>query len=312
MDLLNLLESFVRVIDNGSLSGGARQRHISQPAMSQQLNLLEAQVGQELVFRSNKGVQPTAAGKIVYEHAQAMLRQSAQMFEELQEQVGAERGSLIVSVSQPMGSDIITPMIFDLRKEYPDLSISIRMEDELIDVVREGIDLAVRTGVPGETSGVVRKVAVAETCLVASSDFLAKHGMPRIPEALADLNYIQYRTEIPVSSLALLKRGQKHVVDIKSEFVAGHPQVMAQALLNSVGFTRMPLFMLRGLEEAGALQRILPDYQCEEKPIYLVYPSREALTRKTEIFIAAMLERFRDVPGIKLVGQQPIQFARPA
>ncbi|KZL16956.1 LysR family transcriptional regulator [Pseudovibrio sp. Ad26] len=312
MDLLNLLESFVRVIDNGSLSGGARQRHISQPAMSQQLNLLEAQVGQELVFRTNKGVKPTVAGKIVYEHAQKMLRQSALMFEEVQDQAAAESGSLVVSVSQAMGADIITPLIFDLRKQYPDLSVSIKMDDDLIDVVQTGIDLAIRTGITGDTSGISRKIAIVETCLAASPDYLAKHGMPQTPEALSDLNYIQYRYEKLVSSLDMFRHGQKQVVALKSEFVAGHPQVMVQALLNSVGFTRMPLFMMRDFEANGQLQRLLPDYQCEEKPVYLVYPSRDAVTRKTEIFIDAMIERFRDAPGIRLVGQKPVQIAQPA
>ncbi|EEA93628.1 transcriptional regulator, LysR family [Pseudovibrio sp. JE062] len=312
MDLLNLLESFVRVIDNGSLSGGARQRHISQPAMSQQLNLLEGQVGQELVFRTNKGVKPTAAGKIVYEHAQKMLRQSAQMFEDVQEQVAAESGSLVVSVSQPMGGDIITPLIFDLRKDYPDLSVSIRMEDQFIDVVEDGIDLAIRTGATGDTSGFSRKIAIVETCMAASPDYLARHGVPQIPEALSELNYIQYRNEKLVDSLELFRHGKRHEVCVNSEFVAGHPQVMVQALLNSVGFTRMPLFMMQDYEDTGQLQRLLPDYQCEEKPVYLVYPSREAMTRKAEIFIEAMIERFKDVAGIRLVGQKPVQLAQPA
>lgn len=312
MDLLNLLESFVRVIDHGSMSGGARRRHISQPAMSQQLHLLEARVGHELVFRTNKGVKPTAAGKIVYEHAQKMLRQSASMFEEVQEQTAAESGSFVVSVSQPMGSDIITPLIFDLRKQYPDLSISIRMEDDLIDVVQDGIDLAIRTGATGDTAGISRKVAISETCLVASPEYLAKHGMPQDPEALSHLNYIQYRNEKQVSSLDLFREGTRHVVPLHSGFVAGHPQVMLQALLNSIGFTRMPVFMMRDLEVTGRLQRVLPEYECEEKPVYLVYPSREAMTRKAEIFIEAMLERFREAPGIRLVGQKPVQLAQPA
>ncbi|GHB28400.1 LysR family transcriptional regulator [Pseudovibrio japonicus] len=311
MDLLNLLESFVRVIDHGSLSGGARQRHISQPAMSQQLHLLEAQVGRELVFRTNKGVKPTAAGKIVYDHAQKMLRQSAQMFEEVQEQAAAESGSFVVSVSQPMGSDIITPLIFDLRRQYPDLSISIRMEDDLIDVVRDDIDLAIRTGVTGDTSGITRKVAISETCLVASADYVSKHGVPQVPEDLSDLKYIQYRNEKPVNSLQLFRDGKKHEVGVYSEFAAGHPQVMVQALLNSIGFTRMPLFMMRDYVKTGQLQRLLPDYECEEKPVYLVYPSREAMTRKAEIFIEAMLERFRGAHGIRLVGQKPGQLAQP-
>ncbi|KZL17310.1 HTH-type transcriptional regulator DmlR [Pseudovibrio axinellae] len=310
MDLLNLLESLVRVIDSGSLSAGARLRKISQPAMSQQLTLLEAHFQQELVFRTNKGIQPTPAGKLIYEHARLLLLQTTKMYSEVEELSGAERGALVISVSQPLGAEIVTPLMFELRKTYPDLAISLRIEDRFVDVVKDGVDLAIRTGDIGFTAGISRRIGTIDTCLVASPDYLAKVRVPEEPFELSAFNYIQYQDGNDVTSLELSRDGRTVMVPVQVGFIAGHPQVMMQALLNGVGYTRVPIFMVQSLLEAGTLVRILPEYSCEEKPTYLVYPSRDTLSRRTEIFIEALIERLRHIKGVRLAGQRTLAAAQ--
>ncbi|WP_093184742.1 LysR family transcriptional regulator [Pseudovibrio sp. Tun.PSC04-5.I4] len=312
MDLLNLLDSFVRVVDSGSLSGGARLRKISQPAMSQQLTMLEAHFEQELVFRTNKGTQPTPAGKLIYEHARLLLLQTTKMYSEIEELSGAEHGALVLSVSQPLGAEVVTPLMFELRKTYPDLAISLRMEDGLVDVIRDGVDLAIRTGDIGFTSGISRRIATIDTCLVASPEYLAKVQIPEDPFDLTPLNYIQYQDGNRVDSLELRRDGKVHSVPVQVGFIAGHPQVMVQALLNGVGYTRMPVFMAQKFLDTGEFVQLLTDCLCEEKPAYLVYPSRDTLSRRTEVFIEALIERMRAVKGIRLAGQRTLAAAQQA
>src|SRR5687767_11766775 len=143
MDLLAQMETFVRVVDGKSLSAAARAQRLSLPAVSRQLRALEAELGATLIVRSTRRLHVTDAGRQWYAHCVRILRE----LEDARAAVGGERGvrgTLLVSASFTFGSVVIVPLLARLAQRHPQLIVDLRLEDHLVDLVAEGVDVAVR------------------------------------------------------------------------------------------------------------------------------------------------------------------------
>jgi len=163
MDRMGLMETFVSALAEGSLSGAGQQRGISQSAASQQIRQLETHIGQQLLHRSPQGVSATRAGVLVQEHTQKLLERYELMLAELGALDSDVAGTIRINTGNFLGRVVFGPVLIELGNAHPDLDIVLRMEDRLVDVVREGYDLAIRAGRLGETSGFGRKIASLET-----------------------------------------------------------------------------------------------------------------------------------------------------
>src|SRR4051812_33889535 len=185
MNLLEQMATFVSVVDGKSLSAAARARHLSLPAVSRQLRALEVELGASLVVRSTRRLHVTDAGRAWYERCKRVLH-------ELEEGRAAARNTRDVSgrlgISAPLtfGASVIVPRLPKLAAQHPRLVIDLRLEDQLIDLVAEGVDVAVRAGSPppDSTAFVARALFSMQRILVASPRWLKRHGTPREPDQL--------------------------------------------------------------------------------------------------------------------------------
>ncbi len=300
MNLLSLLESFATAVDEGSLSGAARKRGTSQPAVSKQLQSLEAHIGKDLFYRSTTGIVPTPAGRLTYSHARIMLEQSRRMREELALMDGTLAGQLTVSAPVVIGRDIASRASFKTQAEHPELKIHLGLEDRLVDVVSENIDLALRAGSLGDTEGTAKRIAYGKTILVAASQYLEKMGHPTKPEHLENLSYVEYGQDRADRSLPLVKDGETLQANITVGFTSNHPEVVMSAVQEAVGFTRMPYYLAHEKLEDGALVEVLPDYDSITKSLYAVTPTGGPFTRKQEVFIRNLLAVMEEKQGFTI------------
>lgn len=290
MDRLGLLKTFAVAVDEGSLNRTARRCDITQSAVSQQIKQLEALLGQQLLHRTSKGVQPTRAGTLVYPHAQKLLDGYGGLEAEIAALNDTISGTLRLSVSNALGRSVLGPLLIELNNSYPELNIVMRLEDRLVDVVRENYDLAIRTGGLGNTDGIGRKIASLETVLFATPSYLDQVGRPESHEDLQRLAMIQHH-EDQSKSIPVYRDGKEYHAPIQVGFTVDDPDLIQMAVDNGSGYARIPRFMIKDQLAAGTYEVVMPLYQTNVKPVYAVYPSRHTACRRQDVILKGLVSR---------------------
>lgn len=284
-------------IETGSLTGAARRLGVSQPAVSQKIAGLEADLGQQLLVRSRHGVQPTEAGLLVNTHGLRVLASLAEMQSGLEDLRGQVAGKLRVTVNMLFGQAVMGPVLALLRARHPGLRVDVITSDVVIDLEAEGVDIAVRGGRPGDGPGLVRRIGAMEGVLVASPAYLDSVGRPAGPEDLQRLSYIQYRDDPEEHHLALVHGGAALSAPVSVAFSAQHPDLTLHAVLSGIGFAKAPLFHMRERLEAGTVEAVLPGYAPALKPLYFAHRAHLKDTPNVRAFRAVLVDHLAGLPG---------------
>ncbi|MGR3759164.1 LysR family transcriptional regulator [Roseobacteraceae bacterium NS-SX3] len=295
MDRLALLETFAVALDEGSLNRAAQRRGLTQSAVSQQIKQLETLLGQQLLHRTAKGVRATRAGDLVFTHAQDLLSGYDRLTAEVGALDNSVSGTFRVSVNMFLGRGVVGPMLLELDQDYPDLNIVMRLEDRLVDVVRENYDLAIRTGRLGDTDGVGRKIAALETVLIAAPAYLDAAGRPESPEDLKRLKFIQHHEDQTKGFFPLTRGGKEFLAPVRVGFTADDPGLIMQAVSSGSGYTRVPRFFVEEQLADGTYETVLPDYKAPDKEVFAVYPSRHSLDRRRDLIIGSLTARLAEL-----------------
>jgi DNA-binding transcriptional LysR family regulator len=185
MDLIDQMQTYVRIVDAGSLSSAARGRRLSLAAVSRQLDALERDLGATLIVRSTRRLQVTLAGRRWYEHCQRLLRQLDAARGDVAEDAEL-RGTLAISAPITLGTSYVVPRLTALAKAHPKLEIDLRLQDHVVDLLGEGVDLAVRGGLapPDSASVIAHRLTTFRRVAAASASYLRRAGTPRHPREL--------------------------------------------------------------------------------------------------------------------------------
>ncbi|TLP64434.1 LysR family transcriptional regulator [Parasedimentitalea maritima] len=295
MDRLGLLETFACAVDEGSLNRTAKRLGITQSAVSQQIKQLETLFGEQLLHRTSKGVQTTRAGELVVGHARSIQSGFEILQTELTDMKETVSGTFRLSVSNILGRAIVGPMLIDLGTPYPDLNIVMKLEDRLVDVVREGYDLAIRSGRLGDTDGFGRKIAALKTVLFANPAYLDKVGRPETIEDLMRLKMVQHNEDQTQGFIPIIKDGKEIQAPVRGGFTADDPDLILQAVNNCTGFARAPRFMIAVELANGTYEQVLPAYSNPDKPVFAVYPTRHAAGRGHDIILQGVVDRLEAI-----------------
>jgi len=264
VDLLTQMRTFVRVVDGKSLSAAARAQRLSLPAVSRQLSALEAELGTTLIVRSTRKLHVTDAGRQWYEHCVRLLR-------ELDDARAAVRGpdavsgSLVVSASLTFGTTLVVPRLRRLVEKHPKLKIDLRLEDQLVDLVAEGVDVAIRAGSPppDSTAFVAHPIMSMERILVAAPRWLRKHGSPRRPEQLARKDALVQVTPAGNVVRWVLRRGaagEATPIDVRGQVRANAPLALRTLAVDGLGVAFLPDWLVEDDIAEGRLRRVLPEW----------------------------------------------------
>jgi len=301
MDTLGAFESYVSAVRSGSLSGAARQRRMSQPAISQQITALENQFDTRILLRNRLGVRMTKSGEIVYKHAVAMLGEQATLKSTLEDMTGKVEGQLVVTANLAFCQHIMGEVIIELSKQLPDLKIILRADDRVMDLAAENIDLALRSGVVGDGNDIVRKIGTLSILHVATPEYLNISGRPKTPDELINLDYIQYKSTDDRIATPLLYGNDAIQAPIKIGLTAQFPEMLFQALNGNLGYAKTPEFLVRDAVKCGQLEVVLPDWKIPDKDLFLVYSSGESRSPRIIALLHALLKRLEATKGVNLV-----------
>ncbi len=300
MDTLGALESFVSAVQTGSLSAAARQRKISQPAISQQIRALEARFGTRLLHRARSGVRMTGPGEELFKHATGILEQMQALEQALENLAGKVAGTLTVTANIGLSQHVLSKVIVQLAEQHPELQVLLRAEERHLDLVSEGIDLALRAGKLGNGPGMARKIATLTMLHVATPAYLDAHGRPGRPEDLANLEFIQYSPDSEQIATLLGAGEQTMRVPIRTGLTAQLPELIFQSLHANLGYAKAPRALVSRALQEGELEEILPEWRLPEVDLYLVYPARETRSPRVMAFLRVLFSVLESSDGIHL------------
>lgn len=288
MDLLHYMDTFVRVVDAGSLSGAARSARLSLPAVSRQLSALERQLGTQLIVRSTRRLSVTEAGHRFYGHARTALREA----EEAMTSARAARsisGRLSVSAPFTFGLHHVVPRLEALVARHPGLTVDLFLEDNVVDLVARGIDVAVRAGVtpPDSTAFIAHPLPPIRRHPVATPAYLKQHGTPRDP---ADLKKHRCLAQLLPSSAVwrFVRAGEERPVEIGAVVRCGAPTALAELVRSGVGVAMLPDWLVAADLKAGRLRRVLPDWDPPPVATWVIHRADLRSAARVRAFVEAM------------------------
>ena len=298
MDLLAQMATFVSVVDGKSLSAAARAQRLSLPAVSRQLRALEADLGTSLIVRSTRRLHVTEAGTEWYEHCRRTLR-DVESARDAMRGSKAVRGTLVVSASLTFGSEVIVPQLVRLVERHPKLSIDLRLEDQLVDLVGEGVDVAVRAGSapPDSTSIFADPLAQMTRILVAAPRWLRKHRAPREPGQLA-----QHECLIQVTpsgsvirwSLARVDHPEQTVsLDVHGRLRTNTPTALRELAIAGAGVAFLPDWLVAPALAQDKLRRVLPEWSSLPITAWAIYRKELRGNARLKAFLEAIPKRLQ-------------------
>ncbi|MCW2387154.1 DNA-binding transcriptional LysR family regulator [Sphingobium sp. B11D3B] len=302
---LERLRTFVRVAERGSLSAVAREQTIGQSSVTRHLRELEQALGVVLLARTTRRVTLTEEGSRYYAHAIQILRLVEQANDEARSTSETAAGTIRISCTAALGVRHLSRLIFAFQDQHPAISVDLGLTDERIDLVRDGVDVAIRLGPLSDSSMKLRSLGHSQRILVASPDYVSRHGRPASPEALANLEGIRMSNIAGSDMLSLTgPDGAVQMVPIGGRLRVDHGLAAREAYLASRGIGPAHLWLVDDLLSEGHLERVLPDYALSPIPLSMLIAPERASIARVRLLVEFLAEAVLDIPGVERSGRE--------
>lgn len=261
LNLLPDLALFVQIVDQGSFSAVARISGATPSAISRSVSRLEQQMGCKLLHRSTRKLRLSDAGKTVYAHAQEMLESARQAMDSASSAQEVAQGKLTLSVPKAVGRFVIHPLMTEFLTRYPGVDVCLRLEDRYLDLIDDGIDLALRI-THSPSPGLHGKPLMPVTHVIcATPDYLQQHGTPQTPAELRAHSCISLG-ETPADSRWKFRRaGKTETIQTHGRYAANHTAVRLDAVQQHLGIGSLPLFTARDALARGDIVQVLAEWE---------------------------------------------------
>lgn len=289
MDRLTTLDLFVRIVDRGSFTGAAADLGISRPVATAAIKDLEQRLGTRLLQRSTRHVQATVEGQAYYRRCVAIL---ADLEDADRGAGGAVAGLLRVDVVGNLARTILLPALPELLARHPALTVHLGEGERFVDLVKEGVDCVVRAGELADSDMVVRRLGNMEEVTVASTAYLAEHGMPASPDSLDGhvmVGFVSSRTGQPLP-LEFTRDGEVIEVALPARVLVGGADTSAEAARLGLGLVQAPRYRFTDDLASGRLIEVLADFPPTSTPVSVLYPSSRQLSPRVRVFIDWLVE----------------------
>jgi DNA-binding transcriptional LysR family regulator len=296
MDKLDAMRALVKVVASGSYAEAARRLGLTRSAVSKGVMELEQALGARLLDRTTRRVTPTEAGLAYYERCVAILSQIEETEAQVSRLHDEPKGILKVNAPMSFGMLYLGKAISDFMIRYGELKVELVLTDRFIDPLEEGADVTVRIGVPADSSLIARRIAPARMILVASRDYMAKHGAPQTPADLVDHRCLNYGHTTLMQRWHLTDMGKPLSVAIGACLSSNNGDVLRDAAVQGIGIANLPTFIVGDDIAAGRLKIILPDNRPTDLTIHALYAPNRYLAAKTRVFIDFLVDRFGKTP----------------
>jgi DNA-binding transcriptional LysR family regulator len=290
-DRARALALFATVIEGGSFSAAARLLDLTPSAVARAIDRIEARLGVRLLLRSTRGLTLTAEGQSYLLAARRILADLDDAEQQIADQ-GAPRGRLRVTAALAHGRLCIVPLLGDFARAYPNILIDIALTDTLVDIAGGQADVAIRFGPLADSALTARKLGESGRVIVASPDYLARHGTPRVPEDLHAHNCLNFNFRRAEPIWPFRRDGRDFTLCVEGGIVANNGETLGQLAAAGVGVTRVGRFSVAAEIAEGRLVALLEDYNPGDvELIHAVFVGGAHLPARVRVFVDFLADR---------------------
>ena len=282
MDRFQAMTAFVRVVETGSFSEAARQIGVGQPAISKTIAQLEDRLQVRLLIRSTHGLSPTDAGVRFYERAKTAIHEANEAELEAKGAGAGLSGRLRVSAATTFARLMVVPRLPDFLAANPGLDVDVVLDDRVIDLVSEGIDIALRMGELSDSTAIARKIATGRRSVIATPAYLGQHGIPQVPADLATHQAVVY-TQLG-NSWIFRKDGSEASVAVSGRARFTAAEGIRAAVKADMGLCVTSDWMFWPELQNGDVLRVLEAWTLPDIDLWAVFPTGRLASAKARAF----------------------------
>jgi DNA-binding transcriptional LysR family regulator len=296
MDRISEMQTFIRVVEAGSISKAAEQLAMAKSGVSRRLAELESRLGVRLMNRTTRRSSLTEAGQSYYKGAVKLLADISELDAATADTDALLAGVLRLAVPLSFGLCHLSPAIDEFLRLNPGLNINVDFSDRHIDLVEKGVDLAIRIADLGDSTLRARRICPIRIMLCASPEYLQKKGTPKVPADLKSHRILQYDVGAGNTLRLEDRQGRVHNVPTHPHIVANNGDFLRDMAMAGHGITLTPSFIAWEAVAAGHLVPVMAEYCPRQLSAYAVYPPTRYLSRRSRVFIDFLVEKFGEKP----------------
>lgn len=290
-DRARALETFAAVVAEGSFSAAGRLLGLTPSAVSRAVDRIEDRLGVRLLLRSTRALTLTAEGQSYLSNARRILADLDEAEQSIANQ-GAPRRRLRVNAAHAHGRLCIVPLLGEFAQLYPHILVDISLSDRLVDIAAGQADVAIRFGPLADSPLTARRLGESGRVIVASPDYLARHGTPAIPEDLHDHNCLSFNFRRAEPVWPFRKDGRDYALSVQGTIEANNGETLGQLAADGVGITRVGRFSVEPELASGKLVPLLEDYNPGDvETIHAVFMGGANLPTRVRVFVDFLAER---------------------
>jgi DNA-binding transcriptional LysR family regulator len=290
MDRLNAMETFVNVVEAGSFSSAARRLEVGQPAVSKAVAQLEERLGVRLLLRSTRGLTPTEAGQRFYERALRAIGEADEADRSARGAGTELSGPLRISAALTFARMRILPHLKPFLDRHPQLSLDVVLDDRHIDMLEEGIDVALRMGALSDSGMTARKIAQGARSVIATPAYFAAHGVPAGPADLSRHAAVIYGRGSGGTTWSFRRGADEVTVSVTGRIKVNAAEGVRAAVLADMGLAISSEWMFEPELGSGALVRVLTEWSLPPIDLWALYPAGRMASAKARAFVAYVEE----------------------
>ncbi len=292
MDRITGVQLFARIVETGSFSKASVDLGVTQPTATKHVAAVEARLGARLLNRNTRGVSATEIGALYYEKCKTIqreLEEADNLAALLQSRVG---GQLRISTSVAFGRRVLTPLVLAFMREHPEITIDLSFDDRYVNLVEQGVDVAIRMGRLADSSLGARYLAQNPWVLVAAPAYLAAHAAPKSPDEVAQHPCLIYSTVQGDERWHFTGGGREESVPVRGPLRTNNLSVLLEATRDGMGLAILPWYVAHGAVQRGEVVPLLTDYALPVQEMHAVFPSPKLLPSKVSSFIGYLQANF--------------------
>lgn len=291
MDRIDCLETFVHVLESGSFSAAARRLGTTQPTVSKRIAMLEDVFRTPLFLRTTRRLTPTEEAGRLYDQARGILEGYERAQAIARNAHPQPAGTLTVSLPSSLGRHRLMPLAAEFMRLHPEVSLDLRLSERHVNLVEEGVELALRIGALKDSALRARALGRVSRFAVASPHYLQTRPSPRDPDELAAHLCIGYSRFGTQENWVFEGESGRHVVAIECAMRLDDADTLQAAVLEGLGIAILPSWLVHPRLETGELEIILPDYTVPSIPLNAIYPEPGPLSLRARSFLNFLAER---------------------
>lgn len=296
MDLNEILV-FTRVVETKSFTGAADLLGLPKSTVSRKLAQLEERLGVRLLQRTTRKLALTDVGQAYYERCTKIVSDALAAEKLVTDMQSTPRGMLRVTAPVDLATSFLGPILAAFCSEHPEISIELDAADRVVDLIEDGFDVGIRFGPLQESTFAARRLCRVHLQLWAAPSYIARRGMPASPDELDEHDRVLFTPVTRMQSWELVgPEGEVYELARPARFASNNLAAIRAAMLEGAGIGIMPNFFAAEALARGALERVLPGWECRFNEVFAVYPGRQNLPPKLQLFLEHLSRSFNPPP----------------